>query len=310
MPILAEYALTPDVFDVSSYTSEELADSRFDLLREALFNEGIVRNLRNGGWGREFADTDRTWHRRGKELVKKLASQGRFRSFPQILSDCPTCDDEWCNEALASHYALPLEGIITTDSIAARHTESKVVASISRLARAPWWCDRGTSVRVQRKIDEYIHNLSLVFSCSNHLMFIDPYLDPTQSNYEDFKQLIQIALQRRPLPLIEIHRSIKDGNGRHAQVLDPTEWEVRFREELAPVLARGGHVEVFLWDELHDRYLISNVVGISLPYGFDTSRRQGDVTTWGRLSRVDRDDVMREFDSASHRHKLQGRFRI
>ena len=70
----------------------------------------------------------------------------------------------------------------------------------------------------------------------------------------------------------------------------------------------GLRMEVLVWDHFHDRYLISNLVGISLPNGFDTSLDSADVTTWTRLGRDARDDVQREFDVASHRHRLKGRF--
>jgi hypothetical protein len=61
---------------------------------------------------------------------------------------------------------------------------------------------------------------------------------------------------------------------------------------------------VYVWDAFHDRYLITNHVGIVLPYGFDISEDTKEMTTWTRLAPRDRDDVQREFDPASHRHKL------
>ena len=45
------------------------------------------------------------------------------------------------------------------------------------------------------------------------------------------------------------------------------------RAGLQPAAARSGlSFEVFLWDDFHDRYLISDLVGILVPYGFDTTR--------------------------------------
>lgn len=310
MPLLAEYALTPDVFDTDLYNDEDLADSRMDLLREALFNEGIVRDLRDGEWKNVFSNPGRNWYRRGKELLKKLSTQGRIRNFPGVLPHAPACDADWINEALASHDQQGIEGIITSDVLAANHADKSVVASISKLSRANWWGERGATIRVDRKVDAYQEKLSLLFSCSNHLMFLDPNLDPTKANYRDFTTLFQFVNGRDPLPSIEVHRTITEGAGPGRRVLSQGEWERRFRSALQPILPADATVEVFLWDEMHDRYLLSNIIGISLPYGFDTSRRQFDMTTWTRLDRSVRDDVMREFDPHSHRHKLQGNFKI
>ncbi len=56
--------------------------------------------------------------------------------------------------------------------------------------------------------------------------------------------------------------------------------------------------------------MISDLIGVSLSNGFDVSRKPDDITTWTRLSRTDRDDLQREFDPASGRHKKRGGFII
>ena len=45
MALLAEYALTPDVFDATSYNSEEVCGLHLQTLKEVLLNEGLVRDL-------------------------------------------------------------------------------------------------------------------------------------------------------------------------------------------------------------------------------------------------------------------------
>ena len=65
---------------------------------------------------------------------------------------------------------------------------------------------------------------------------------------------------------------------------DPTYFESRFRERLAKTLRTAGlRAEIFIWDDFHDRYLISNLIGISLSNGFDTKANQS--TSWHRLGR-------------------------
>ena len=87
-------------------------------------------------------------------------------------------------------------------------------------------------------------------------------------------------------------------------------FEHRFRSALVgPLRTAGLQAEVFVWDRFHDRFLISNLIGISLPNGFDTGGRYPS-TRWTRLGRPDRDDIQREFDPSSNRHTLHGRFSI
>ncbi len=63
-------------------------------------------------------------------------------------------------------------------------------------------------------------------------------------------------------------------------------------------------------DDFHDRYLISNLTGICLNNGFDTSTAK-DLTTWTKLSSVDREDINKEFSPDSMGKKsLVGEHRL
>ena len=58
MPLLADYAITPDVLDESSYSNASECEARLDAIREVMLNEGLVRDLRDGVWqGLFMSDT-------------------------------------------------------------------------------------------------------------------------------------------------------------------------------------------------------------------------------------------------------------
>jgi len=308
MPLLSEYALTPDIFDSTSYSSDEVGDIRLQYLKEILLNEALVRDLRDGEWRLLFASNVRPWHRRGKELIKKLIVQRRLRKFPTMLSSLPSTDRDWAQEALASHDQTPLTGIITTKNVAANFRDP-VIAPIDRLSSAPWWASRSSSVRLLKTINEYEENLYLILRCANSIMFVDPHLDPSRPRYQDFISLLNVMAGRSPAPLIEIHRVCYYGSGRDREFIDPSEWRRRFHEAWSDSLRDAGlSVKIFIWNDFHDRYLISDLVGINVPYGFDTTSNPNSMTTWTRLGRKERDDVQREFDPASNRHTLRYNF--
>lgn len=313
MPLLAEYAITPDVFDVASYTSEEVCGLCLEIIREPMLTEGLVRDLREGEWSRLLVSDARAWHRRGKELIKKLAKQGRLIQFPRALPEPPPDNPGWCAEALATHSIRAFTGgVIVTESIKNTCPHESLVARIDQLGGAQWWAARSPSVTLMRTLADYEQHLDPILRCSNSLLFIDPYLDPAKYQYREIGTLLALAGGRTPAPRIEIHRVCYEGSGPERQIMDRSYFEPRFlREELAePLRAAGLQAEVFVWDDFHDRYLISNLIGISLPNGFDTTQSPNAVTRWTRLGRKDRDDVQREFDIASKRHILRGRFTI
>lgn len=311
MALLAEYALTPDVFDSASYSSDEVGDIRLQNLKEVLLSEGLVRDLREGRWSALFADDGRSWHMRGKELLKKLAQQKRLRRCACARANDPSTDDEWCDEAVASHNnGWPLTGVITTRSVADNFRGEPLVASIDQLPAARWWSKCSPSIRLARTVDEYKKHLRLVLHCANSIMFIDPHLDPMQQRYHDFLGLLLETQGRMPAPLIEVHRVCYYETRDKRDQRDDAGWKAMFTPWADPLRVAGLAVEVFVWDDFHDRFVISDLVGISLPNGFDTTTDPRSLTRWTRLGRGDRDDVQREFDPASKRHELKHRFRI
>lgn len=308
MPLLADYAITPDVFNSTSYSSEELGRLYLREIGEVMRTEGVVRDLRSGEWRRLLVSDVRSWHRNGRELVRKLATQGRLVEFQPAMGTVPDDDPGWCAEALATHEALPLTGgIIATEPVKDLYRSETLVARIDRLNSAAWWQNRSTSVRVPRNLTAYQRHLEPIFRCANSLQFIDPHLDPTRRQYGQFANL----LYGISAPMIEIHRVCYFGTGSSRAILEIDEWEAHFRTGLdASLRAANLQAEVFIWDDFHDRYLISNLVGILLSNGFDTSNNPDEETTWARLGRDTRDKIQLEFDPASGTHTLCGKFRI
>ena len=312
MPLLADYAITPDVLDIASYASEEVCGLRLREISEVMRTEGLVRDLRAGEWRGLFASGERSWHRWGKEMVRKLATEGRLISYPPELPFVPSDDQDWCEEALKTDAKQSFTGgIVVTPPIKAAYPSEPLVAGIDRLNSAAWWTRRSPSIRLSRTLADYKEHLEPILRCANSLQFIDPHLDPTKIRYAQFVDLLSVAGPRNSKPTVEIHRVCYEGSGPNRGILAVKDLERDFRSELvAPLQAVGLRVEVFVWDDFHDRYLISNLIGISLPNGFDTTKISNSMTTWNRLGRDQRDDIQREFDPASARHALRGKFSI
>jgi hypothetical protein len=311
MALLAEYALTPGVFEVTAYTSEEVCGLHLQTFKDVLLHEGLVRNLRAGEWAKTFDDSSRLWHQRGKELLRKLRTQHRIVVADPAAATTPQTDADWCVEALASHSARPLAGVIATDATAVPHARNAIVSSVSKLSSAPWWASRSPSLRLGRMLVDYAAALAPVLRHANSLLFVDPFIDPTDHHqYGDLMRLLASLQARTVKPLVEIHRAAwyGGGNDKRPKVDDVVG---ALTPEITQVAKTAGlMVDVFLWDDIHDRYLITDLIGISLPYGFGTTKALNAQTTWTRLGRNDRDAVQRDFDPARraprHRFTVKG----
>ncbi|MGJ5629432.1 hypothetical protein [Nostoc sp. CALU 1950] len=307
--MLVEYALIPDIFDANCYDYPELCSSRIEYIKDALLEEALVRDLRNGELCKYFQTCLKKngdfWPSRSKEIIKKLIKQNRFRRVPAAQDTTPSNYLEWCHEAISSHNQEPLNGVITTQLHAVAVSKPDIVASIDKLSGADWWRNRSPSVRLHRTTNDYLRHLQLLLCHANSIMFIDPYLDPLKGHYREFNKLLAAIKNPDEPPAIEIHICYL------ADSITKSQYEADFRSKLSGVINTAGlTVKVFIWDKFHDRYLISNLMGIKLNNGFDISDNPQEMTTWGRLGRSDRDDIQREFDPASGRHKLQHRFTV
>ena len=296
MALFSEYAVTPDVFNLACYKSRDLGKTHIGQLQQVFLTEGLVRDLRNGAWQKFVLENDcDKWV---KKVLKNLKLNGRLVPSNPELSHTPQTDSEWCKEALASHDTTPLNGIIVSDAVERIHKNS-LVSSMNKLLfrNVKWWSPADSSLRLKRTIKDYKDALKLILRHANSIMFIDPYIDPEQPNYSDFIQLLEAAGNRSPQPFVEIHRKSLRGSGKNAPLWDQKNMENTFRKKFGPALLQSNlEVKVFVWDDFHDRYLISDLIGIQMSNGFDTST--GPLQTiWSRIGRTDRKDVESDFDS-------------
>lgn len=304
--MLDEYVLVPDIFDPAAYSNPAFIEMCLPHLKEPLLQEALVRDLRDGGWSRFCWEHSGNLHRLCKEILRKLQSNNRLRRFPPQHAATPTLPHEWCQESLSAHGIEPLTGIIAAHATKQQFAQGEV-ASIEKLTGTTWWQYRSPSVTVDRKTDGYLKVLNRALMQANSLMFIDPNLDPSSYNYREFHRLLTPLASRAVKPRIEIHRSLCRGDGRDRTFPTLAEWKASFTSLGNTLQSLNLTMEVFLWDDFHERYLITDIIGVSVPAGFDITGKSDDWSTWGRLGREDKDTIQRLFDPAARPGSLKNR---
>src|ERR1035441_406741 len=110
--MLSELAIVPDVFDPACYSSAEVCNMHLNYLKEPILNEVLIRDLREGGWGAFVTKDLGRWHPKAKELLKQLLKAARLRVFRPMLPQPPETYVDWCREAVMSHEAESVAGVI------------------------------------------------------------------------------------------------------------------------------------------------------------------------------------------------------
>jgi hypothetical protein len=310
--MLKEIAITPDVFLDSSYSSTGLSQHFMQFLKEPLLQELLVRNLHNGDWYKFLITHIGNWSPKAKELITKIIRQNRLKLFPTQNEQLPDSDVSWCHEAVASSGVEALEGILTTSATKAVFQEDVIVSEIEKLFTSLWWTNRESTIEVSRTYDDYENRLLNILCQANSLLFIDPHINPAMKRYRGFSRLLDKCKAVNGKCRIEIHRVVYHGSGPHRELLSLSDWKTNFEFLKSNNTDKKLVVDVFIWNDFHDRYLLSDLTGILMPNGFDESP---DKTRWSRMDRKAIDNTWREFDTneghaVDNKHKLQGHFKI
>lgn len=307
--MLDEYVVTPDVFSPSAYAEPGACEVSLRWFKEAVLEDGLIRDLRDGDWHRFCAALGANGHRVTKEILSKLASGNRLRSFPPLLDSEPTNAEEWLAEGLESHERDPVTGIVTAHATI-RHAGGYPASTIERVTGANWFRARSPSRDLPRNTAAYLGALKPILAHANSLMFIDPNLDPTQANYRRFGELLLPLRERQHPPMVEIHRSEALGDGAVRTFPGKEGWRDRFDPLHRQLHSAGLKAIVHFWVDFHDRFLVSDLIGVSASAGFDTTTNPNELASWGRLGRSERDEKQRRFDKSFRTSELRFTFEI
>ncbi|KKI99654.1 hypothetical protein PROH_07095 [Prochlorothrix hollandica PCC 9006 = CALU 1027] len=170
-------------------------------------------------------------------------------------------------------------------------------------------------IQIPKQTIDYCQHLRLILSCANSVMFIDPYLDPSQSQYGEFYHLLNLVKQ--PYARIELHSAVKgqDQSNMYRSTLDLQDWIKRF-SILYPILkAKNLVAEVFIWQDfdpddqkIHDRYILTDLVGISMTSGFNIQANA--EVTWSRQTKKIYEKTQNDFHPNAGTYTLKYNFMI
>lgn len=300
------FAITPEAFAVGKASSPNAFAAGIGCLNDLCNNEGLFLDLRDGRWG----DAVEAVGREAREFRRFARKRRRLITVPPALPEDPGDEEGWLWEAQRRHERDPCRAVVTSEALGTSYADVPAVVSMERLNSTPWWAERSPSVALPRRIEAYLEALAPILRHANFLMFIDPHIDPTRPNYREFPRLLCAAGTVSDRPLIQIHRAShrKGPGGREVQ--RQARWIHDFNPWHDELSRRHRKAEVFLWEDLHDRFLVSDMVAISIPYGFDTSEESQVCTSWSRLGRADQERLEREYDANGGLHGLVGRFEI
>lgn len=303
LPVLYEFAMTPDLFDASVANSDGRASIILVELLRGIAENGLLANLHKDRWlrhAKEERTTTLSPALKDKVLtcLSVLHDRHRLVRHPKRMAGDPGNDTEWLNLAFDSHDRIPFHAIVLSQPLieGCDRKCDALVEFFGSLDSAQWNGRRKRTLSLTKSAADYRAALAPILRHPKSLALIDPWLNSHESRYFDTVTICSNVLgQRGHTRLqgrIDIHAEAGKQKPDGRTVADHlAAWEPKLR----PLIAENGHCfRMFLWESLpgsesmHDRFILTDQCGISAPGGLDCrSHSHANSTDWSLLD----DDV-------------------
>ncbi len=303
--MLYEFAMTPDLYDASVINTDANEIIIVELLR-GLAENGLLANLHKDRWLRHICQ-DRiialppAVKDKILSCLSVLHDRHRLVRHPKCMNYNPSSDSDWLKLALDSHQRIPFHAIILsqclTDNCGQRC--DAFVEFSGALDSPQWSVRRQRTLQVLKSEAGYRTALAPVLRYSKSLSLVDPFFcteNPLLTqDQERFFKTIEICsnlmgqrghtrLQGRIHIHAELRKQKPDG-------LTLNDYLGAWERKIRPLIGIDGHrFKVFLWESLpgseslHDRFVLTDQCGISVPGGLDCrTHTHPNTTDWNLL---------------------------
>lgn len=303
--LLEQTVLLPCVFAVEYDT---IPNINLYHLKKILFDYCIVCDTPDFSCAKmvlEYAKSGNTrTHQHAKEVIEKLRKQGRLLPLVYVSKTRPTKADCFLDKIALLQGSKDCD--VFSNCLIPKCTKTGMTANnanihdMALLHKSNWLNKERNSVRLDRSIDHFTIALQLLLESSKSVNFIDPYLDPSRHDYKEFYKIFSICNNNPNCSEINIHRVCYTDSGTQREVKDKAYWESVFRKDLQKYNT-NNKASVYIWPDFHDRYILTNLMGFSLPYGISTTKDSSELTgktIWTKLSFNDNINLQMVFNES------------
>ena len=294
--MLYEFSMTPELFDVSVVGSNKRTGVILVQILRGIAENGLLVNLGDDDnqWFSSVEKRRRMLPQRLKDQVRECLSildkRHRLVRRSECIEDSPSTDQDWLNLALDSHNQIPFYAIVLSQELMdSSDSKCDVFIEFFGSLDSKRWKERRRTLSVKKTLDDYERYLAPVLRYARSLKIIDPWLNPLEQRYYNTLKICSRILGRRvhaqPSPRIDIHVAENKDNNQTIENYFAT-----WKQKLNPLIKEyGHHFRIYLWgsgpnfESMHDRFILTDQCGISVPWGLDCLERSNKNTDWSFL---------------------------
>lgn len=318
--MLYDFAMTPELFEPKFIEQNDPNGTVLVEFLRGLAENGLLADLNKGQWARQIEcnSSNLSLNLRDKVLtcIKVLNDRNRLVRHRKSVTGNPSSNLDWLELIFDSHDQIPFDGIVLSEALMKGSSRkcNEFIEFCEVLDSKPW-IDRKRTLTLQKSKSDYQTALEPILRYARKLRLIDPFLNSEEVRYLDTISICSNLLGMRRHNrfdecIVEIHsakKSPRQENFRTDQIF--SNWELKLQELMQTYRHK---YRVYLWEnqfdtgKFHDRYILTDQIGISVPWGVDCYERTHDSTKWNVLDEVDRELCWADFDQTSEKFELVG----
>lgn len=307
--------MTPNLFDASVIDPDPRASVILVELLKGIAENGLLANLHKDRWLRHVQEhrvstLPTSLRDRILTILNLLHDRHRLVRHPKRQVGDPATDFDWLQLALDSHDRIPFQGILLSQDLidGCGHNCDAFVEFLGALESPQWEARRRRSGTLNKCEADYRATLAPILRHAKKLQLIDPYLNPNKTRFLKTVEICSELLGKRTherLPgRIDIHANAEAQDSERTNTdNDLDAWEAKLR----PLVTCYHHVfRVHLWERrpggppMHDRFILTDQCGISVPGGLDCrTDRDAASTDWTLLDEDARTRRWSDYDPAT-----------
>ncbi|HRH40157.1 MAG TPA: hypothetical protein PKY82_00840 [Pyrinomonadaceae bacterium] len=292
--MLYEFGITPDTFDHPNYRTHRQNEVSIIQLLRGVIENGLIADLHKGRWLEDVFNSRVSSLSPGlkdkiESCLKILNDRHRLVRHPKCPNN-PACDADWFNLLLESDNKINFYEVITGDDFFLQNDFSDDRFTVlSEILDSVLWLDRRRTLDLERTETKYREVFTSVLRHAKTLDIVDPYINPVDERWTKTISLLSDLMGKRHserlVGRIRIHTNedqISNSDIDTSPDFHIAQWK-SFLEELN---AKDKHgFEIIYWrvknrgEQFHDRHIITNQCGISVPNGLDLPNRVNPGTT-------------------------------
>lgn len=295
--MLYDVALLPQLFDVEFHEANPARSARLETILREMAENGTLADLNKSACSKEiFKRLEKLPEPVRIDLTRGLSvlrDRNRLARRPKVATDIDS-NHSWLELALSDD---TIDDIIVDYASTIRDSR---LSELDRVFDSDAWNERSRTWGFTMDEAGYRKVLTPLLRYATKLVLVDPYLNVEPSYRLFIKLCAQLLGSRRSNPsgYIEFHSVTQDHHGRGKNL---QQWHAY----LAKLKTQWAHeYKVCLYERpkegqrFHNRYILTNQCGVSVPYGFQIV--QGNHTDWTLLDYRSANTRRAEYERHTH----------